>query len=129
MSTITNDWEPGADLRIVSAREFLDAARGRPSDQLPLSVLRREGAELRRLVGVLLQVIDDAPNGMIVPPRPGSKKAAAKARLLAELPRPAGPGGHDDAFATLLADRDDDLCDAVTGWLRAARAAVSGEAQ
>jgi hypothetical protein len=46
-----------ADQRVTSAREFLDGARRRKVDQLPPSLLMRECAELRRLLGQVLDVL------------------------------------------------------------------------
>jgi hypothetical protein len=47
-----------ADPRVTAAREFLDAIRPYPVADRPVSVLRREDAELRRMLGRLLAVID-----------------------------------------------------------------------
>jgi hypothetical protein len=46
-----------ADQRVTSAREFLSGARRRKVDQLPPSLLMRECAELRRLLGQVLDVL------------------------------------------------------------------------
>jgi hypothetical protein len=46
-----------ADQRVTSAREFLAGARRRKVDQLPPSLLMRECAELRRLLGQVLDVL------------------------------------------------------------------------
>jgi hypothetical protein len=46
-----------ADQRVISAREFLDGARRRKVDELPPSLLMRETAELRRLLGQVLNVL------------------------------------------------------------------------
>jgi hypothetical protein len=50
---------PHPDQRVIAAREFLDGARRRKVDELPPSVLMREDAELRRLLGKLLDVVRD----------------------------------------------------------------------
>jgi hypothetical protein len=52
---------PAEDQRVVMAREFLDAIAEYKVASRPLSVLQREDAELRRLVGQLLDVIDGRP--------------------------------------------------------------------
>jgi hypothetical protein len=46
-----------ADQRVTAAREFLASARRRKVDQLPPSLLMRECAELRRLLGQVLDVL------------------------------------------------------------------------
>lgn len=46
------------DERARQAREFLTAARRRGVEELPPSLLMRECAELRRLLGQVLDVID-----------------------------------------------------------------------
>ena len=46
-----------ADQRVTSAREFLSGARRRKVDQMPPSLLMREGAELRRLLGQVLDIL------------------------------------------------------------------------
>ena len=46
-----------ADQRVTSAREFLSGARRRKVAQLPPSLLMRECAELRRLLGQVLDVL------------------------------------------------------------------------
>ncbi len=46
-----------ADQRVTSAREFLAGARRRKVGQLPPSLLMRECAELRRLLGQVLDVL------------------------------------------------------------------------
>ncbi|HTW00240.1 MAG TPA: hypothetical protein VMF87_08050 [Streptosporangiaceae bacterium] len=48
------------DQRIVYAREFLAGARKRKVAELPPSVLIREDAELRRVLGQLLDVISES---------------------------------------------------------------------
>jgi hypothetical protein len=48
-----------ADYRVESAREFLAGARKRKVTELPPSLLIREAAELRRLLGGLLSLVDD----------------------------------------------------------------------
>jgi hypothetical protein len=48
-----------ADPRAVQAREFLEYRKSRTLAELPQSVLVREAAELRRLVGHLLDLIDE----------------------------------------------------------------------
>ncbi len=49
---------PAGDQRVVRAREFLDAIVEYKVASRPLSVLQREDAELRRMLGQLLDVID-----------------------------------------------------------------------
>jgi hypothetical protein len=49
-----------ADQRVTSAREFLAGARRREVDQLPPSLLMRECAELRRLLGQVLDALAEA---------------------------------------------------------------------
>jgi hypothetical protein len=49
-----------ADLRVTTAREFLDGARRRKVTELPPSLLVRECAELRRQLAQVLDVIDGA---------------------------------------------------------------------
>lgn len=49
-----------ADQRVTSAREFLAGARRRKVTDLPPSLLERECAELRRLLGQMLDVVDEA---------------------------------------------------------------------
>jgi hypothetical protein len=46
-----------ADQRVTAAREFLAGARRRKVDQLPPTLLMRECAELRRLLGQVLDVL------------------------------------------------------------------------
>lgn len=46
-----------SDVRVTAAREFLDGARRRKVTELPPSLLIRECAELRRLLGQVLDVI------------------------------------------------------------------------
>ncbi|MGN6172356.1 MAG: hypothetical protein ACTHPS_05330 [Streptosporangiaceae bacterium] len=46
------------DQRITAAREYLDAARRRAVTQLPPSLLMRDLADSRMLLGWLLDVID-----------------------------------------------------------------------
>jgi hypothetical protein len=46
-----------ADQRVEMAREFLTGAQRHPVDQLPPSILVRECAELRRLLGQVLDVL------------------------------------------------------------------------
>jgi hypothetical protein len=46
-----------ADQRVTAAREFLAGAQRRKVDQLPPSLLMRECAELRRLLGQVLDVL------------------------------------------------------------------------
>jgi hypothetical protein len=48
-----------ADQRVNAAREYLTSARRRKVGDLPPSVLTRECAELRRLLGQVLDVADD----------------------------------------------------------------------
>jgi len=48
-----------ADQRVELARRFLAEARRRPVDTLPPSLLTREVAELRRLLGQVLGVLAD----------------------------------------------------------------------
>jgi hypothetical protein len=50
---------PG-DPRVIAAREFLVSARKRKVIDLPPSVLTREDAELRRLLGQVLDYIDES---------------------------------------------------------------------
>ncbi len=50
-----------ADQRAGLAREYLTGARKRKVDQLPPSLLMRECAELRRLLGQCLDVIEHQP--------------------------------------------------------------------
>lgn len=54
---------PAADQRVIAAREFLDAITDYKVTSRPLSVLQREDAELRRMVGQLLDVIDGTAQG------------------------------------------------------------------
>jgi hypothetical protein len=49
------------DSRITAAAEFLTSARKRKVGELPHSVLLREAAELRRLLGQALDVIGSQP--------------------------------------------------------------------
>lgn len=49
-----------ADQRLVSAREFLDAIRPYKVTSRPPSVLVREDAELRRMLGQVLDVIRES---------------------------------------------------------------------
>jgi hypothetical protein len=49
-----------ADQRLITAREFLAGARKRKVAELPPSVLMREDAELRRLLGQVLALVDEA---------------------------------------------------------------------
>jgi hypothetical protein len=49
-----------AGQRVTMAREFLDGARKRKVAEMPPSVLMRECAELRRLLGQVLDVISEA---------------------------------------------------------------------
>jgi hypothetical protein len=49
-----------ADQRVETAREYLDGARRRKVTELPPSLLMRECAELRRLLGQVLDVLDSA---------------------------------------------------------------------
>jgi hypothetical protein len=46
-----------ADQRVTAARDYLTDARKRSVDQLPPSLLMRECAELRRLLGQVLGVL------------------------------------------------------------------------
>ncbi len=48
------------DQCLISAREFLAAARKRKVGELPPSLLMRECAELRRQLGQVLDVVDGA---------------------------------------------------------------------
>jgi len=48
-----------ADQRVQLARDYLAGARRRPVEQLPPSLLMREVAELRRLLGQVLGVLAD----------------------------------------------------------------------
>jgi hypothetical protein len=48
-----------ADQRVQLARDYLAEARRRPVEQLPPSLLMREVAELRRLLGQVLGVLAD----------------------------------------------------------------------
>jgi hypothetical protein len=48
-----------ADYRVTAAREFLDAITPYPVASRPHSVLQREDAELRRILGQLLTYVDD----------------------------------------------------------------------
>jgi hypothetical protein len=48
------------DQRITSAREYLDGARGRKVGELPPPLLVRECAELRRLLGQVLDVLAES---------------------------------------------------------------------
>jgi hypothetical protein len=52
-----------ADMRVQAAREFLDGARTRKVTELPPTLLIRECAELRRLLG---QVLDAAGEGALL---------------------------------------------------------------
>jgi hypothetical protein len=52
---------PAEDQRVTMAREFLDCIVEFKVASRPLSVLQREDAELRRMVGQLLDVIDGRP--------------------------------------------------------------------
>jgi hypothetical protein len=47
------------DFRVVAAREFLAHTARRSATQLPPSVLARENAELRRLLGWVIDIVDD----------------------------------------------------------------------
>lgn len=58
--------------------------------------------------------------------RQAADAAQLKAALLSELPGPTEPGTLDDAVATVLADRDDDVCAQVTAWLRRVRRPADG---
>jgi hypothetical protein len=49
-----------ADQRVTSAREYLDGARRHKVTELPPSLLIRECAELRRLLGQALDVLGQA---------------------------------------------------------------------
>ena len=49
---------PADDQRVEQAREFLDAIIEYKVASRPISVLQREDAELRRMLGQLLDVID-----------------------------------------------------------------------
>jgi hypothetical protein len=48
-----------ADQRVNAAREYLTSVRRRKVGELPPSVLVRECAELRRLLGQVLDVVED----------------------------------------------------------------------
>jgi hypothetical protein len=51
-----------ADQRVELASRFLAEARRRPVDTLPPSLLMREVAELRRLLGQVLGVLAERPS-------------------------------------------------------------------
>jgi len=46
------------DMRVTAAREYLDAIRPYKVSTRPLSVLQREAAELRRMLGQVLDVAE-----------------------------------------------------------------------
>jgi hypothetical protein len=48
-----------ADQRVIAAREFLDAIRPYKVADRPISVLQREDAELRRMLGQVLDVVTE----------------------------------------------------------------------
>ncbi len=49
------------DVRITYAREYLNGARKRSVSELPPSVLIREVAELRRQLGIVLDLLETRP--------------------------------------------------------------------
>jgi hypothetical protein len=124
--------DPTADPMIPAAREFLDGARKRPVDSLPPSVLARECAELRRILGQVLGAGSHAGASEVLElhdvREPGlqhdeTEQLWLKTRLLDVLPGAAAvPGDLYDAAASALAELPGDICSQVTSWLRQARA-------
>jgi hypothetical protein len=57
---IISHYIASTDQRVTAAREFLAGARRRKVAELPHSVLMRENAKLRRQLGQVLAVIDEA---------------------------------------------------------------------
>jgi hypothetical protein len=49
-----------ADQRVIQAREYLTGARRRKVSELPQSVVAREDAELRRLLGQVLDYVTES---------------------------------------------------------------------
>jgi hypothetical protein len=101
------------DQRVRLAREYLDSVRRRRVTELPLMLLVRECAELRRLLGQVLDVIGEAA---VIP---GAGRAAI---VLAAL------GDASDGIRERAAHCPDctaspaDLCDETAGQLSRADA-------
>jgi len=51
---------PTDDQRVITAREYLECIAPYKVTSRPLSVLRREDAELRRMLGAVLDAIGEA---------------------------------------------------------------------
>ncbi len=93
------------DPRITAAREFLAVARKRPVGSLPPSVLARECAELRRILGQVLDVVSHAAD-------PASSAALSPADVQTVL----GALGIAARWADLTAGpREEHLDDTGTG--------------
>ena len=80
-----------ADQWVISAREYLASARRRKLTQLPPSLLVRECAELRRLLGQALDVIAEDASAL----------EEARATLLPAYAEPAVTLGQDQAATAL----------------------------
>jgi hypothetical protein len=112
------------DPRLVRAREALDAAVRHPIGQLPPSVMARELAELRQVTAGLTEYVEEWPTPFV---DTDAEQAAAKAELVAELPRVPEPGDVDDAAAEVIVEAGADTASRVARWLRDTRKAVSAD--
>lgn len=83
----------GADQRVTSAREYLTGIRQHKVSTLPPSVMLRECAELRRQLGQVLDVIDQAA---------GMRDALAAVREAIDIPHPATVGDGETYDRILL---------------------------
>ena len=105
------------DLRVRAAREYLAAIRKHKVNEQPLTVLVRECAELRRLLGQVLDYVAQAE-----PERDRDLERWLTNQMARA--RPQAPDESDlDAIRQLAAMRDPTLAETVARWLREVREA------
>ncbi len=107
-------------------RDRIDGARELAAD-VKFGRVRADGEHAAPLIGRLAERLYDmaaiADDQFLAVPAPESEQAGLRDELLAEVPV-SERHGEDDfaaAIATGLAALPGDACQAVTGWLRAAR--------
>jgi hypothetical protein len=101
--------EVTADTRVTYAREFLEAIRPHKVSQRPLSVLVREDAELRRMLGRLLDYVAETSARPVLT----AADLGTLGQALADAVNYRDPAGFcqdcEDSPATLCQGHADDL--------------------
>jgi hypothetical protein len=123
---MTESKQSTTDQRVIAAREFLAGPRKRKVSELPPSVLAREDAELRRLLGKALDVIADYEDEELdenvtqVTTSGGAYIAPADVRTLPDVL--ADAVAHREPAAYCAAYGDEGLCDTHAAGLDSANA-------